>query len=369
MINRAKTPTITTNALKAQVTELSKYPREALIFHLKDFDQDTLTISPQSNKYGDNDIVIALNGIIYSSNENIQSPDNVSLLSTGIGGIVDGITFTAANARAFLLWFFANETNTEVLGFGLTHKPYSTFTGPAGPSTALKGALVTFTGLTSAYQFTIGARVCVRNTNGTSPLYEWNWGTVKDIPSSTSLQIQMDNDSNYGTDITAPTGGEILQWDKFRPWVVSSSGQELYSDKYRLIGDCYTDTNGYFLACHRVDDPFRPTSADMVNQTSGTVGSTTLSAGRWIPLWANVAGLRCTLQEQTTLPATMDLIDALGSVTLRLTGQILNTNIEGHVSNLGLTSYARFTWLAGASTSSQKRIRLRSYQVNGGMAI
>lgn len=362
---RPKSPSTQQNTIKSKANELSKYPREALIFHLKDFSTNTLTISPQSNNNGENDIVIYCDGVIYDSNNGILLNDTISFGVTGIGGIVDGITFTAANARTFLLWFFANDANNGVEGFGFTHKPYSTYTDPASSS---KGALTTFTGLTSAYQFTEGARVAIRNTVGTSPLYEWNWGAIESIVSNTSIQVQMDNNSSYGTNLTAATGGEILQWDKFRPWVVASTGQTLYKKSYRLLGEIFSNTSGNIDAAHRVDDPFRPTTGDMVVETTGTVGSTTLSAGRYIPIWAKTAGMRCTLQETSTLPATMDLIDSLGSVTLRLTGQVLSTNIEGHVSNLGLSSYARFTWLAGASTNSQKRIRLRSYQVNGGMA-
>jgi hypothetical protein len=139
--------------------------------------------------------------------------------------------------------------------------------------------------MTEAYQFTVGARVVVRNTvtNGGNPKpydkfpqYEWNWGTVNEIISSTSVKIIMDNDANYGM-----------------PWVVTSSSQTIYRNSYRLIGEITTHTNGNVYDTYRVDDPWRMVRITVsgIYQDTILTNGTDVSLGRHIPLWATQANL------------------------------------------------------------------------------
>jgi hypothetical protein len=275
-----------------KLDELTSYPPRTLILGLDNYATSVLDITPLPNRINVDDYVVWINGVTYEDIYDGTNIEQLDLTATGLNGIVDGITFTAANSRDFLVWAFANNANNGFEGFAVTHKPYSAYTGPASAS---KGASVSFTGLTNAYQFTVGARVVVRNTVGTAPQYEWNWGTITAIVSSTSITVSMDNVSAYGVALTAATGGEILQWDKFRPWVVTSSAQTLYRNNYRLIGELDTNSSGDILGAYRVDDPYRPQrfwqvySDTNVTITGGT--GTAQSLGRYIPLWSKSADI------------------------------------------------------------------------------
>ena len=268
-----------------KLNELTMYPHRVLILGLDNYATSILDITPLPNRFGNDDYVIWINCVTYDEIYT-GSIEQLDLTSTGLNGIVDGITFTAANSRDFLIWAFENNANNGFTGFALTHKPYSTYTGPAA---AAKGATVSFTGLTNAYQFTVGSRVAIRNTVGTAPLYEWNWGTVNSIVSSTSINVTMDNNAAYGVALTAATGGNILQWDKFRPWVVTSTSQTLYTENYRLIGELTTDASGNIRTAYRVDSPWRPeVFSQIYTNTTATLSGTlaTISAARYIPLWS-----------------------------------------------------------------------------------
>lgn len=207
-------------------------------------------------------------------------------MSTRVGGLIDTIAFV--NGREYLVWAFFND-NFQWAGMGITRKPYSAFSAISTGSAPL-GATRNFT-VADAFQFTVGARVAVRNGVGTAPQFEWNWGTIQDpIPNSTTLSITMDN-SVYGNSITGVTAGEILQWDMFRPWIVGPSSQTLYTPYYSLVGEMTTEAaTGNITRAYRADSParFLPTDSTVfINQTGAAVALGLTYLGRYIPLWAN----------------------------------------------------------------------------------
>lgn len=212
-------------------------------------------------------------------------------MATFIGGRVDGIAEEAN--RDYLYWGFVDDNNVFA-GFGITRKPYSTFTS-AG--TGNKGTSFVIT-VTNPYQFTLGARVVVRNNRGTGPQYEWNWGTITAI-TTTQLTVLLDN-NDYGTNLTTTGGGDggvVAQWDKFRPWVVTSTGQTIFGRgdspfHYSLLGEVYTDQN---TVPYRVDEPHRIVSLNrfpVEAQTVSSAGIVSAFLGRILPLWANDVDLR-----------------------------------------------------------------------------
>lgn len=152
-------------------------------------------------------------------------------LNSRIGGLIDNIAIE--NSHQYFIWGFLNK-NMQSIGIGLSRWAKSAYTGVASGT---KGSKATFTGLTNAYQFTIGARVRVLNST------EWNYGTITSIDSTSQIKVIMDNVTGYGNNITSTTTTEIKQFNKHRPWKVSSTAQELYSDYYRLLGWCELGVN------------------------------------------------------------------------------------------------------------------------------
>jgi hypothetical protein len=337
---------------EARINKLIAYPKEVLLFNLDFIDGDQLTIAPLEGRNASDEIAIWIQGNIYEG----ISETVMDLSTTGLSGIVDGITLVAANARDFLIWGFGNNANAGFDGFGFTHKPYSAYTGPA---TATVGTSVAFTGLTNAYQFVIGARVVVRNTNGTAPLYQWNWGTVTAINSSTSIQVTMDNEV-YSTTLTAATGGEIKQWNKFRPYVVASSSQTLFRDHYRLLGETITNTAGNFISAYKQDDPWRPidpTNAGAIYNGNTPIAATTLYFARDVPIWSTLVDVLVTgnsnavgqvfqvqkvngweqVQIQTVVASqthrTNGLVSVDGNLSINISANFAHTNFSIFVIN------------------------------------
>lgn len=290
----------------------------------------TFDIIPQFDDY----IRININKLNFFTSLNFP----IDLSNTGIGGIVDGITFTAANARDFLIWGLANGANNEFSGFAVTHKPYSAFSTGTGN----KGASSRSFTVTDAYQFTIGARVCVRNTNGTAPAYEWNWATITSITNSTTIVLTMDNEA-YGTNITSATSGEILQWNMFRPYVVSASGQALYTPNYRLCGELHTDASGNVLRIYKSDECLRdfPVGSNAVCYSSTTVVSgADLYLGRWIPIWATFAAFQSEARA-TSASLRVALTNNRSSYSLLYNQtQIANISVRDTSGLISLDQYA-----------------------------
>lgn len=203
-------------------------------------------------------------------------------LTTNTGGHLDGLSYV--NGAEYLVWAFLDD-DYNWAGIGATKKPSSSFSAIAGGS-ANKGMTKNFT-VSDAYQFTIGSRVAVRNDVGTAPFYEWNWATVNSIVSGTVISLAMDNNSAYGTNITGTTNGYIKQWNKFRPYVVSGGAQNLYKNRYSLVGELYTDgTSGDIIIYYRADEEWRALPEAIINYQVG-VGVNTYSGGRDLPLWTN----------------------------------------------------------------------------------
>ena len=206
-------------------------------------------------------------------------------LTTKTGGIVDDIA--RADGETYLVWAFLDE-GMRFAGLGATRKPRSSFSAIAGGS-ANKGATNKDFTVTNAYQFIPGALVCVRNDVGTAPAYEWNWATVDSIQSSTVVRLDMKNET-YGTNINGVKNGEILQWDSFQPYVVSSTAQTLYQPYYSLVGELYTDeSTGDIERAYRADEEFREAKYDLVYNSTANVSGSALYLGRWIPLWSDRA--------------------------------------------------------------------------------
>lgn len=203
---------------------------------------------------------------------------------TRMGGRVDGLALTTAFYKNYLIWAFF-DADYNFLGIGLTRKPKLQIS--AISSGGNQGTTGVFT-VTDGFQFVNGARCIVRNTNGASPLYEYNWGTISSV-SDTSISVDLDNATYYGTNITSATGAEILQMEKFQPYVVTNVGQTLYAPNYVLLGETTVkDDNSAMIGAYRADDPFRGND-DLVNgvlSVNGGFGAM-VSFARYLPLWAS----------------------------------------------------------------------------------
>jgi hypothetical protein len=147
-------------------------------------------------------------------------------------------------SHKYLLWGILDK-NLQFSRYALTRWPISAYTGISAGGN--KGEITTFTGVDDAFQFTKGARVRVINDN------EWNYGYIIGVGSNL-LQVELDN-RPYGTDISSLSGAEIMQFSRYRPFVVSISGQTLYSNHYRLLGWCELgiDDSGTGGVDHRED--------------------------------------------------------------------------------------------------------------------
>lgn len=139
-------------------------------------------------------------------------PNILTVSSTiqGINGIIDG--FSLENSHKYHVWAFSDDNQTEFVGIGLSRWAKCAFTAVASGTKGLEATYtLAGTGTNKAYQFATGARVRVSTST------EWNYGTVSEIVSNTSIKIIMDNNANYGTNITTTTSAEIMQFDKHAP--------------------------------------------------------------------------------------------------------------------------------------------------------
>jgi hypothetical protein len=288
-------------------------------------------------------------------------------LTTFTGGLIDGLTLEAD--RWYLFWAFM-DSNFEFAGLGVSRKPFSTFTSG---STASKGATFAFTvpgsGNNRGFQFTIGARVVVRNQNAgviPAPQYEWNHGEVTAV-TNTSVTVALDNNTNYGVDITTTAAnGEILQWDSFRPYVVTGSTQTLYETYYCLLGEMELNSSSNILRNYKVSEPFRyftNTSPSIYNSTS-TVTNSIVHSGRYTPLWLQSIGL-ITLYSNTVASNALSINTNNRFYALTRT-QVANVQNSSSISLLPTAFYGRFDITTSANTS-QCILTLNGYEVPGGM--
>jgi hypothetical protein len=369
IVRQADSNTIRTHTHKLDT--LTSYPHKPIILDMYGYTGSVLTLSPLPNRNGNDDYVVWINNVIYED-LHTGTDETIDISTTGLNGLVDGITFVAANARDFLIWAFANNANNGFTGFAVTHKPYSTYTGPAAIGL---GATLNVTGLTNAYQFTPGARIVIRNTVGTAPQYQWNWGIVNSIVSSTSINVTMDNlPASYGVALTAATGGEIVQWDKFRPWVVTASDQTLYTNNYRLLGELDTNNSGHVQGAYRVDDPYRPLRFYKVySDTNATITAgtgTAQSLGRYIPIWSKRASIWA-----NGLATIINVVYHVFHRTLNTFGsgiqfrtQVANVYAEAQ-SDMAIDQYATVYFGVNATTNNNDDFAawVIGYYVPGGM--
>jgi hypothetical protein len=353
----------------AKTDYLTRYPFQPLELELDNYATNILTIGSGHGSRHSSDIVVWIDGQVY---DGIAST-TVTANGTGVGKLVDGQTYTIANARTFLVWAFPNATNTAFSCFAGTHKPYSTY------STNNNGALGSSTTFTlpggvglSAYQFTVGARVCCRNSYvgagppaSAAPLYQVNWGTVTAIGAANSLTVQLDNNATYGSVLRQPNvAGEILQWDMFRPYVITANSQTLYNNCWRLVGEYYTNTSGTIIKAYKVTEPWRSViNNQVVLQVAAQVPVLYPSICRYAPLWSKRAKLY------------MDIVGNAGTNAV-----IYDSNANWHTvyipvngaygllpPNIELYQNAIFGWNGSAAT--QKNMYLYDYYVPGGMRL
>lgn len=279
-------------------------------------------------------------------------------MGLAVAGIIDGIAFEAN--RNYLVWALL-DASFQWAGMGITRKPYSAFTAISTGSAPLNSTR-NFT-VVNAYQFTVGSRVVVRNQVGTAPLYEWNWGVVQDpIINSTTLTIKMDNNSNYGVSITGTTSGEILQWNMFRPWIVTPTEQTLYLPYHSLVGEIFTDGSGNIQWAFRADDEWRLTENNDVHSTSGAPATTSFSLGRYLPLWADMGYFYLLIDSAT--PGNGLTINGIRNGFDVITQVANQTATESNIMNLNVN--AGITVSEGG-TATSRRVNLQTYKVFGGM--
>lgn len=150
-----------------------------------------------------------------------------------IGYRVDGSG--ASTTDNVLIWAFADDDNTEILGFSATKVPSSTF---SAVSNGNLGSLATFT-ITNARAFNVEATVRVSNGN-----WENNYGVITEITNNTTLVVKMYPSisilaNNNITGTTATT--QIRQMDNYFPWNgrtdTSDFEDRLFMINYRLVGE------------------------------------------------------------------------------------------------------------------------------------
>jgi hypothetical protein len=292
------------------------------------------------------------------------NPLFIDLSTTGLNGIIDTIAFQ--NGRQYLVWAITNGPNNAVSTIVATRKPFSAWTTFTG-SGAKGSTTFQITNVTNGYQFTIGARAVVRNTVGTAPLFEYNWGTIT-AQTNTSLTLTLDNVANYGTAISAGTGGEVKQWDTFYPWVVSSGSHTLYAQNYALMGEIYTDlSTGNIHNAYRVDDEYRTGQRKTAtDQTTAVVAATAFTFARDIPLWADKINAQMYVEQNKPLVNTL-LFNHNGNDLV-----CFITTADGYtfIDNTGyvdLDPYASLQWQKNHTIRAA--VLVLDFRVKGGMRL
>ncbi len=273
-------PNRNTSSLRHSIQNVELLPNRGLWFHFAYTASQTFTIDPKEDSYGVERVAIWVNGVNFDLG-NVQTTMDVN--TTGENGLVDGIA--KESGQWYLIWAFTNESNTGTPTFGMTRKPISAFTGI---SSGTKGLTATLTGMADAFQFVIGARVVVRNDVAPAPLFQYNWGTVASIVSDTSITVDLDSNTNYGTNLTAATNGIIKQWNKFRPNVITTTAATLFENNYRLLGELSTLSTTGIRKIYKVTDTHRLLeSQSRIVDVATTFPNALVTSARYVPLWAD----------------------------------------------------------------------------------
>jgi hypothetical protein len=89
---KSNTPGISTGISDQNLNELLKYPNRELLYNLDKVHLKTLTIGQEPGRNGVDDIAIWIDGVLHEG----IAQSTIDLNNTGIGGRVDGQTFTVA---------------------------------------------------------------------------------------------------------------------------------------------------------------------------------------------------------------------------------------------------------------------------------
>lgn len=325
-----------------------------------------VNLFPHRDYLQNNYYLFPIDGKLFKVPFSSTNPLFIDLSTTGLNGIVDTIAF--ANGRQYLVWAISNTRNNSFATIVATRKPFSTFSAVANGG---KGSTTCTLTVTNGFQFTIGARAVVRNTSGVAPLFQYNWGTITSV-ANTSIVLTMDNVANYGTLINSATGGEVKQWDKFYPWVVSSGSQTLYSPYYSLLGEIYTDnSSGNIHNAYRVDDEYRTgIRRPAVDQTTAVAAATSFTFARDIPLWADKINAQLYSDPQTPSVNTALYNHNASDLIAYVTGPNPAFSGAGVVFNTGcvdLDPYASLQWIKNHSTRGA--VYVLDFRIKGGMRL
>jgi len=288
-------------------------------------------------------------------------------LSTFEAGLIDGMAFQ--NGRQYLVWAFLDD-NFQWAGIGITRKPFSTFSAVANGSLGSTTCTLTVpTGF--GFHFVIGSRVVIRNTSGTGPLFQYNWGTVTAI-ADTTLTLTLDNNANYGTLINSATGGEVKQWNTFRPYIVTTSSQTLYKPYYTLLGELYTDsTTGNIHNAYKVTDEYRSAMRrPATDQTTAVAAAISFTFSRDIPLWADKINAQGYIDPNSPAVNVSVYARKGADQLLFLTSPNPAFSGAGLIMNTGyvdLDPYASLFWVKNNTTRGA--VYALDYRVQGGMRL
>lgn len=278
---------------------------------LNSSDTNLVYLAPRTTIDKDTAYVIWIKGKIYEIpvqsafgsywklNSSASSPSASGIdMTNRIGYRLDGAAAAFAMNDLLNIWAFANDAGTEFAGFGYTTTPQSVFTGVASGT---RESLCTLSGLfESSHSFAIGSTVVVLRTTGLSFPHEWNWGTVVDIPSDTTLTVQLyptlDIENNDLT--TGP--GFVRQMDRYFPWNgrtdTSDVDDRIYKPNYRLVGQVTFNSGGQFVYSRKSDDLWNKIAYSFshstfvrarIIQSIATTTVTRIPLARFLPLWTS----------------------------------------------------------------------------------
>ena len=243
----------------------------------------SLIIKNDEEKVANNKLYIPINERLYTLNENWAIDLSINTINKKElrAGIMEELT--VQERTEYFIWALANNSHTDFIGFCVTRKPRADFTSISNPNKGEQCELtLSGTSTNNAFQFTIGARVRIKNTNS------WNYGTITKIESNTKLYVLLDSNSYYGDNITS-TAGDIEQLDSYKPYSYTDSSQSLISNNFRYITRVETDNSknliwhdfggSKYISCF----PDFPVPLDGTISSSITGSSADVSIAKYVP--------------------------------------------------------------------------------------
>lgn len=188
---------------------------------------DTLEIGPVDTGEGDSLLRLlfrpAFDGsfTVYPEVLDVSGGGTVSLLATGLGGLVDSVALTASTD--YNIWAFASgNSDLEFQGYGITRRPQITVADTISGGAPGSRTVFTVPGGES-WQFTEESRVIVRQSTAINAAY--NQGTIVSTGAGT-LEIDLDPDyaltEQNNASLVGLIGLEIIQTDGFQPKYVDA---------------------------------------------------------------------------------------------------------------------------------------------------